>query len=858
SPKVDGLTYLDEATKNQPLELFITFSSVAGAIGNTGQADYATANAFMDQFAILRNQRVSTDERSGHTLSVNWPLWKDGGMHVGKEVEKHLFKSLGMVPLPTEAAIQSLYHALQAKLGQVMIVQGDRAAVMEKMVTSQKETSQQESETTIVSDRQIDIEQAAIGYFKELLSSVIKLPTARIKTDRSMEEYGIDSVMIMQMTEELEKVFGTLSKTLFFEYQNVRDLTNYFINEHYTVLSELLGESQKTEVSTVPQVEEVAEQVSFSDLIKRNVKRQLHPTDTSAKKQPQQYQSDDIAIIGLSGRYPQADDLEQFWSNLCEGKDSVTEIPVDRWDHSRYFDEDRTKTDKAYSKWGGFINGFDEFDPRFFNISPREAEFMDPQERLFLQCAHQTIEDAGYSRKSLAASGEEQMAGNVGVFAGVMYEEYQLYGAQASVKGKNMALYGNSSSVANRVSYFYNFNGPSVALNTMCSASLTAIHLACQSIQNGDCKAAIAGGVNLSIHPNKYLLLSKGKFVSGKGRCESFGLGGEGYVPAEGVGAVMLKPLSQAIADGDHVYGVIKGTSVNHGGKTNGYTVPNPNAQAEVIKRAFERSGIDPRTVSYMEAHGTGTSLGDPIEIAGLKKAFGHFTKDTGFCSIGSVKSNIGHGESAAGMAGLTKILLQLKHQKLVPSLHSASLNPNIDFASTPFTVQQSLENWQRPTIGQNGQAKAFLRRAGLSSFGAGGSNAHLVIEEFEQQRPNRQQPNKKVVFVLSARNEKRLRVYAERMLNALETGNYSDDDLVDIAYTLQEGRDALESRLAIVASAVAEVAAQLKTYLEGATHSNLFVGKVAKENEAIDALVDDQEFQAQLVQWMTDRRYNE
>ncbi|MEW8987767.1 MAG: polyketide synthase, partial [Bacillus sp. (in: firmicutes)] len=371
-----------------------------------------------------------------------------------------------------------------------------------------------------------------------------------------------------------------------------------------------------------------------------------------------------------------AKNIQEFWYNLRNGKDCITEIPKDRWNHSLYFDEDKNKLGKTYSKWGGFIEGVDQFDPLFFNISPREAEMMDPQERLFLECVYETLEDAGYTRETLSLHQSFGLEGNVGVYVGVMYEEYQLYGAQEQIQGRPVALTGSQSSIANRVSYFCNFHGPSMAVDTMCSSSLTAIHLACQSLQRGGCELAIAGGVNVSIHPNKYLMLGQGKFVSSKGQCESFGEGGDGYVPGEGVGAVLLKPLSKAIADGDHIYGIIKGSTINHGGKTNGYTVPNPNAQAEVIQRAFKEAKVDPRTISYIEAHGTGTSLGDPIEIVGLSKAFQEYTKEKQFCAIGSAKSNIGHCESAAGIAAVTKVLLQLKHRKLVPSLHSEVLNP--------------------------------------------------------------------------------------------------------------------------------------------------------------------------------------
>jgi polyketide synthase PksN len=416
-----------------------------------------------------------------------------------------------------------------------------------------------------------------------------------------------------------------------------------------------------------------------------------------------------VAIVGLAGSYPQARDVAQYWSNLRAGRDCITEIPAERWDHALYFDEDKDKAGKTYSKWGGFLEGVQEFDPLFFNISPREAEYIEPQERLFLKCVYEVLEDAGYTRESVGR--------NVGVYVGVMYEEYQLHAAQEQAQGRPVALAGNPSSIANRVSYFCNFNGPSLAVDTMCSSSLTALNLACQAIHSG-CEAAIAGGVNVSIHPNKYLFLGQTRFASSTGRCESFGRGGDGYVPGEAVGAVLLKPLSKAVADGDHIYGVIQATAINHGGKTNGYTVPNPSAQSQVVLEAIQRSGVDPRAVSYVEAHGTGTALGDPIEIAGLTRAYRQYTQDRQYCAIGSAKSNIGHCESAAGIAGLTKVLLQMQHGELVPSLHSEVLNPHIDFESSPFVVQRALSKWDRPRVpGADGQAKEYPRIAGLSSF---------------------------------------------------------------------------------------------------------------------------------------------
>ncbi|KGT96180.1 polyketide synthase, partial [Dickeya fangzhongdai] len=301
---------------------------------------------------------------------------------------------------------------------------------------------------------------------------------------------------------------------------------------------------------------------------------------------------DDIAVIGLSGRYPGAGNVDEFWANLTGGVDSVTDIPLSRWDYHQHYSPERGPKNKVYSKWGGFIDGIDQFDSQYFNISPREAELLDPQERLFLQTAWECISDASYSRHALSKA-------QVGVYVGVMWAQYQCIETteKQHESGWAMSLH---SSVANRVSFYFNLNGPSVALDTMCSSSLTALHMACQAIQNGDCNMAIAGGINLIVHPMKYYQLGQNQFLSSDGRCRAFGEGGDGYVPGEGMGAVLLKPLQQAITDGDQIYGVIKATAINHGGKTSGFTVPNQAAQSNVISTALARAGWNPASVDYI------------------------------------------------------------------------------------------------------------------------------------------------------------------------------------------------------------------------------------------------------------------
>jgi 3-oxoacyl-(acyl-carrier-protein) synthase/acyl carrier protein len=568
----------------------------------------------------------------------------------------------------------------------------------------------------------------------------------------------------------------------------------------------------------------------------------------------------DIAIIGVAGRYPQAYDVEKFWEILQKGKDCITEIPKERWDWHDYYTEDRTKPGHIYSKWGGFIDDVDRFDPMFFNISPREAEMLDPQERLFLEHCWKGLEDAGYTREKLQNIEDPCTLGQVGVYVGVMSQEYPLFAAEANNRGQQFGLNAGIAAIANRVSYFFDSHGPSIAIDTMCSSSLTCIYMACQALKDKDINVALVGGVNVTIHPNKYLLLSQGQFISSKGHCESFGEGGDGYIPGEGVGVLVLKRLADAKRDNDNIHAVIKGVAINHGGRASGFTVPNQKAQSRVVASALKVAQINPRIISYLEAHGTGTFLGDPIEIIGLTKAFRDYTKDNQYCAIGSAKSNIGHCESAAGIAGITKVLLQLKHRQLVPSLHSKTLNPNIDFASTPFLVQQELVEWKRPVVTINGETREYPRIAGVSSFGAGGSNAHVVIEEYIQDQEKNEMivtAKNPVIFVLSARNEDRLKEQARQLLAAIRTQQFSDRDLVDMAYTLQVGREAMEERLAMTAVTIQELEKKLQGYLDGRdTIEKFFRGQVKSNKDTLAIFTADEDLQKAIEAWIVKGKY--
>jgi polyketide synthase PksN len=836
TPKVSGTFHLDQASRDVELDFFVLFSSISGAMGNPGQADYATANGFMDQFAAYRNRQVAAGERRGRTRSINWPLWQAGGMGIDPEGRELLEQTTGMQPMRTATGLDAFYRSLALPCDQMLVAEGDLTRLRRTLFATPSVPSERETAAPLVVAG-IDsggLAGKAQDYLRKELSEVLKLPAHKIDPQAPLENYGIDSVLAMRLTNQLEKTFGSLSKTLFFEYQTIAALAGYFVRAHPAIVQEKLGPMREAPKA------EGADRMTPDQ--RRPAPAMWRRSRAVAARADHEIE---IAIVGLGGRYPQAETLQEFWRNLQDGRDCITEIPPERWDHKRYFDPDQGKAGKTYSKWGGFIAGVDQFDPLFFNISPKEAALTDPQERLFLETAWETIEDAGYTKESISGS-------RVGVYVGVMWAHYELFGAESILRGETSIPVSSHSSIANRVSYFFDFHGPSIALDTMCSSSLTAIHLACQELRNGEIDAAIAGGVNVTIHPYKYLSLSQGKFVASDGRCRSFGAGGDGYVPGEGVGAVLLKPLENALRDGDQVYAVIKSSMLNHGGKTNGYTVPNPNAQGDLIRQTLQKASIDPKTLGYVETHGTGTSLGDPVEITGLLQAFEGSTGEKQFCPIGSVKSNIGHLESAAGIAAVTKAVLQIKHRQLVPSLHADPLNPNINFADSPFYVQTELTEWKGDP--------AHPRRVGVSSFGAGGSNAHLILEEYADGRePATASQATAEVFILSARNTETLCRYAERVARFLD--DLSGVSLADVAYTSQVGRTPMDARLAIVTSSVEDLRGKLNEWLalrrsggDSSDLENVFYGNVREAPYSAAGLIEGQAGEAFLRHLLTSR----
>jgi amino acid adenylation domain-containing protein/non-ribosomal peptide synthase protein (TIGR01720 family) len=607
------------------------------------------------------------------------------------------------------------------------------------------------------------------------LSQHLKVATSELDIQEPLARYGLDSMTAVSLSGELETWLGrSLSPTIVYDYPNIQALSHYLAGEPTS--------SQKTQLEQKTATEEA------------------------------------IAIIGMGCRFPGAENPDAFWQLLHDGKEAITEVPASRWDINAFYDPNPEKPGKMNTRWGGFLNEVAEFDPQFFSISPLEAQRMDPQQRLLLEVSWEALENASIAPDKLTGS-------QTGVFIGISTDDYVHLQSKSDTTPDAYTGSGNASSIAaNRLSYLWDLHGPSVAIDTACSSSLVAVHQACQSLRFGECHLALAGGVNLILTPDSTITFSQAGMLAADGHCKTFDANADGYVRGEGCGIVVHKRVSKAVRDGDNILALIKGSAINQDGRTNGLTAPNGLLQQAVVRQALENADIAPNQLNYVEAHGTGTSLGDPIEVNALKEVLMEGRTSEQPCWIGSVKTNIGHLEAAAGIAGLIKVVLSLQHQEIFPHLHLNELNPLINLADTPIKIpSQRAENF--PT-GENPVA-------GVSSFGFGGTNAHIVLEKaplsevltseaFSLERP-------KHLLTLSAKNEPALQALAQRYETYLQSN--STDTLANIGLTANTGRTHFNHRLAIIADSTIQLREQLNAFNIGKSHKNREFRGVLKSN---------------------------
>ncbi|MGK7893141.1 MAG: beta-ketoacyl synthase N-terminal-like domain-containing protein, partial [Xenococcus sp. (in: cyanobacteria)] len=611
------------------------------------------------------------------------------------------------------------------------------------------------------------------SWLVENIAQRLGVGNREVDIEEPFASLGLDSVQAVRLSADLEDYLELkLSPTLVYDYPNISSLAEY--------LSQL-----------------------------QNPVEVIHQSPQQA--QPRSNQAE-IAIIGMGCRFPGANNPQEFWNLLRDGKDAISKS--ERWTGEDY---------------GGFIPDVDKFDPQFFGITPRETQRMDPQQRLLLEVSWEALEDAAISPESLSSSA-------TGVFIGISSSDYSQLQLHYGTELDAYAGTGNAHSIAaNRLSYSLDLRGPSMTVDTACSSSLVAVHLACQSLKNEECQTAIAGGVNLMLSPELTQTFSLAGMMAEDGRCKTFDADADGYVRGEGCGVIILKRLDDAIRDHDNILAVVKGSAINQDGRSNGLTAPNSLAQQEVIKQAISNARITSQDISYLEAHGTGTKLGDPIEVNSLKAVLSEngnksVAQDNTTCYLSSVKTNIGHLEAAAGIAGLIKTVLSLQNEAIPPHRNFKTLNPLIDLEDTSLSIPTALQNWK---------SSAKPRLAGISSFGFGGTNAHVIIQEFselvesknisQESRVKSEEINERPchLLTLSAKNESGLRDLVIQYQNYLQSN--PNLALGDICYTANTGRSHFQYRLAISAESTDSLQEKLTSYLAGQKTSGIVKNTINK-----------------------------
>lgn len=783
SPKILGASLLDELTRDLALDFFVLYSSAASVLGSPGQSNYATGNAFLDGLAWQRRSAGLP------AMSINWGPWS-AGMADDERIRRRMALQ-GIVPLEGNDAhqVMGLMLTLQQTQATVMDVDwrrmrtgpgGEASTLLEELAPARQKTQAGDSELVA------HLRKLRGAARRQLLVETVRSSLQRIlstaeppELDRPLIEMGLDSLMAVEFGTELQQMLGdqfAVGPTMLFDHPTIDA-----ISDHVLSLITDDGESEPAAVIT-------------SDDAGQNERRPKEP----------------IAIIGLSCRFPGAQDADQFWNNLLNGVDSVREIPEDRWDIDRFYREER-QPGFMYTREGGFLEDIADFDASFFNIGEQEACWIDPQHRMLLENSYRALEHAGIATAPLADS-------NVGVFMGIMGQDYAFLPTlddRHVVEAFQGAGLSHSAGVG-RISYVFGFEGPSIAVDTASSSSLVALHQAMRSLQDGHCNMALAGGVNAILAPVNSLLMSKAGLLSADGRCKSFSAAANGFGRGEGCGVVVLKRLSDAVAANDRVLAVVKGGAVVHNGTTSGITSPSGKSQSRVITEALKDAEVAPSQVQYLEAHGTGTEFGDPMELGAAAAVYGKGRKRDNPLLVGTVKANISHLEAAGGVSGLIKTVLAIHHGVLPPQAHFEQPSPHIPWRRLPVRMVTEQTAWPQ----------AQERLAGVTALGLVGTNAHVILgsppvngsaggtpEAVSTPQPvdDIQTADSWQVLPISARSDAALRQLVASYRDRLSTADY----LADICYTAGAGRRHYEHRLAVCASTSGQALDQLNAWLD-------------------------------------------
>lgn len=783
SGKVWGAWYLSEAIADLKLDFFLSTSSISSVWGSYGQSAYSAANAFLDGLTWrLREQGIPG-------VSVNFGPWSAGmaDPDARAQLERRGIRTLspsdalaGMADVVLAAGSTGPAAAVVARIDwarflPIYLQAGRRALLAE--VAGEVPESVSAASTASGSTRLVEQLTAApvqqrkklvLEHLRNTVAEVTRIDASEIREEAGFFDLGMDSLMAVELRRQLEQAVGKeLPATLAMDFPRLSDVADY-------LLSDVLNLNERASQA-------VAQPTSLA---------------TSATDEP-------IAIIAVACRFPGSPDADAFWDVLSGGVDAIREIPEDRFDVDEFYDPDQQMPGKIYTRSGGYLDSVDGFDPEFFGISPREAVWIDPQQRLMLEIAWEGLERAGYSPTSLRGS-------RTGVFVGVGANEYSHLLSGESVENLEAHfITGNAlNAIAGRVAFTLGLEGPAMAVDTACSSSLVAVHQASQALHSGDCDMALAGGVNVLLSPASIVAASRARMLAPDGRCKTFDAAADGYARGEGCGILVLKRLSDAQRDGDRIAAVIRSSAVNQDGASSGLTVPNGGAQQRLITAALTRAGLSGGDVDYLEAHGTGTPLGDPIEVQAAAAVYGVGRDPDRPLLMGTAKTNIGHLESAAGVAGLVKVVLSLQNELLPQTLHFHNPSPHIPWDSLPVRVVDEATPWH---------ANGRPRRAGVSSFGFTGTNAHVLLEEAP--RPSTADdvadeplesatatdaPREPLSLLpLSARSAQGLVALTQRYSTWLEA--HPEASIADVSFTAGAGRAHFEHRAAVVATSGAE-----------------------------------------------------
>ncbi|HET8932534.1 MAG TPA: SDR family NAD(P)-dependent oxidoreductase, partial [Polyangiales bacterium] len=790
--KLIGALHLDALTRHQDLDAFVLFSSAAGTLGNAGQSTYAAANAGLDALAAQRRKRGQAG------VSLAWGLWQPSGTGLTAKLSAADLARMarqGIAPLSTEQGMQLMDAAMRlpeshlvpmhldvGQLQRIYATIGEPPAILRALVRSGlRRAAQSGREASALRERLSGLaESERLTELTKLVqnevSSVLGLAGAgAVDPDKELHKLGLDSLMAVELRNRLSALAGTtLPATVAFDYPTPRAIARLLLKQ------------------------------AFGELSQQAVVR---------RKQRKLDQDEAIAIIAMACKLPSGVETpESFWNVLEHGRDLIGSFPT-RFDGLDVYDPDPAAIGKTYAREGGFLDAIDLFDAQFFGIAPREAQAMDPQQRIVLETAWEVLERAGIPQQALNESA-------TGVYIGAIASEYGTMTQQGLESLDGYQLTNNMMSVVSgRVAYALGLQGPALTIDTACSASLVALHLACTALRRNECDMAIAGGVGLILTPAVFVEFSRLRGMAPDGRCKSFSARADGAGWAEGCGMLVLKRLSDAREAGDHIHALVRSSAVNQDGRSQGLTAPNGPAQQRVIRDALAAARLTPQDIDAVEAHGTGTALGDPVEAGALLEVFGPGRAADRPLWLGSSKSNLGHTAAAAGVVGVIKMVLALEHERLPKTLHAEQPTPHVAWEGGGLALLTETREWKR-----NGR----VRRAGVSAFGISGTNAHVVLEEAPLTaakavaQPESQQST---CLLLSARDEAALRAQAERLARWIEA--HPDAALADVAHTLAVHRTSFDKRAAIIASSLSEAAESLAALSAGSSHPTLVTGQV-------------------------------